>query len=271
MLFMEGVLGVVGRIHHRTQHVQVVDALGAYIVAGRVGPGAQLPPEDELAVTLGVSRTALREAVKALRAKGLVELRPRTGTRVLPKDEWNFLDRDVLAWQERAFPDILHQHLAELRRAIEPAAANLACLRASDEEIAELVGAFTAMERTAATGDYGALTGADTRFHVTLLRACHNDLFTALGRALEAALRVSFDATAQTRLQLEAIPLAHSVLLEAIVARDGTAALEAAASLVTEFTADALVVAVERTGAPPSAHEPGRAIRSRKPVAGDRC
>jgi len=272
-------LGTVGRISHRTQHVQVVDLLGAHIVAGGVAPGDQLPPEDELAATLGVSRAALREAVKALRAKGLVALRPRTGTRVLPKDDWNFLDRDVLVWQERAYPDILHQHLAELRRAIEPAAAHLACLRASDDELTELVDVFREMERTAAAGDYGALTDADTRFHVTMLHACHNDLYTTLGRALEAALRVSFDATARTRSQMEAIPLAHSVLLQAIVARDGAAAAEAAASLVAEFTSDILIVAAERGIVSPSVHDlaPARSgsqrapSGSRGPVVGNRC
>src|SRR6266480_6010336 len=80
----------------RSLHDRVVHAIGRKILGGELPPGALLPAEPEL----GASRTVLREAIKVLAAKGLVEARPKTGTRVRPRDAWNLLDPDVLAWQQ---------------------------------------------------------------------------------------------------------------------------------------------------------------------------
>ena len=97
------------------------------IVGGAWEGGAPLPNEDELAAELGVSRTVVREAIKALQAKGLVEVRPKTGTRVRPQRAWHLLDADVVAWlfadMERA--DDLRE-LYEVRASIAAAAARLA-------------------------------------------------------------------------------------------------------------------------------------------------
>ena len=87
---------LVGRLHD-----QVVDHLGQAIVHAELAPGATLPNEADLGTQLGVSRTVIREAVKVLAAKGLIEVRPKTGTRVLSRDQWNLLDPDVLAWQHQ--------------------------------------------------------------------------------------------------------------------------------------------------------------------------
>src|SRR5262245_29439113 len=113
-------------VRHRTMHGHVVDAIGRDVVAGRIAPGASLPPEPLLCAQLGVSRGVLREAVKALAAKGLVEPRPRTGTRVRLPEDWNLLDRDVLAWQAASDQKTLIRHLTEVRALIEPAVAQFA-------------------------------------------------------------------------------------------------------------------------------------------------
>jgi DNA-binding FadR family transcriptional regulator len=83
----------------RGLHGRVIRELGLRIVGGALPPGSSLPNEDELGAELGVSRTVVREAVKVLLAKGLVEVRPRTGTRVRPRRSWHLLDPDVVAWQ----------------------------------------------------------------------------------------------------------------------------------------------------------------------------
>ncbi len=77
---------------------QVAQKLAVAIISGDIGAGALLPNEDDLRADISVSRTAYREAVKILTAKGLVEARPKSGTRAAPRERWNLLDRDVLAW-----------------------------------------------------------------------------------------------------------------------------------------------------------------------------
>ena len=79
------------------RHAQVVHALGAAIVHGELGPGAPVPTEDELVSQFQVGRSALREGVKVLAGKGLLESRTSAGTRVRPRESWNLLDPDVLA------------------------------------------------------------------------------------------------------------------------------------------------------------------------------
>ena len=105
-------------------HGNTVDFLGEAIVAGRYAEGASIPPEPTLCEQLGVSRTVVREAVKALGAKGLITTGPKVGTRVLASDKWNWFDPDVILWQSRAglTADFLRD-LQEMRRIVEPAIA----------------------------------------------------------------------------------------------------------------------------------------------------
>src|SRR5437867_4809520 len=116
-------------------HGRIVHAIGRRILGGDLQPGDLLPAEPEL----GASRTVVREAIKVLAAKGLVESRPKTGTRVRPRESWNLLDPDVLAWlQDGAVSEDLLRKLTEVRRIIEPAAAELAAARADGRDLAAL-------------------------------------------------------------------------------------------------------------------------------------
>lgn len=259
---MWATLGAGPNLRHPTQHGHLVDRVGLWIVSRPAAPGEQLPPEEEFAAGLGVSRAALREVIKALAAKGLVELRPRTGTRVRPTAEWNFLDRDVLRWQEEAHPELLGQELADLRRAVEPTAASLAALKAQDVDLSDMATAFAAMSTAAKEGNYTDLIEADVRFHLTILRACQNNLFIALGKAIETALRAMFVASSQTRSNLETIPSQHGILLEAVLARDPEAAATAAAHLTARFAEDLLVANPHEASSltPPSRRDNGHAL-----------
>src|SRR5882762_613163 len=123
-------------------HGRIVHAIGRRILSGDLRPGELLPAEPEL----GASRTVVREAVKVLAAKGLVESRPKTGTRVRPPASWNLLDPDVLAWQQEGTPQpIFLRKLTEVRLIVEPAAAELAARRARAPELTTLDGAFLEM------------------------------------------------------------------------------------------------------------------------------
>jgi DNA-binding FadR family transcriptional regulator len=201
---------------HRTKHQLVVDELGRRIVKRQLKPDRPLPVEDTLATELGVSRGALREAVKVLAAKGMLRTRPRTGTHVLPREHWNHLDRDLLHWQQACEPRQLLRDTVELRRAVEPEAARLAAGRAGPGHIRAMFEALTAMESAAGQPGLGEYVEADIAFHRALLDASGNRLLGSLGRALEVALEHSFAVSSQTPGAVEASLPAHRALAEAV-------------------------------------------------------
>lgn len=123
----------------RNSHAHVVSELGSAIVSGRIAEGSLLPNDAELSMRFGVSRTVLRETMKTLAAKRLVEPKAKVGTRVLDRSSWNFFDPDVLGWRcEAGIDQEFVKHLAEIRLALEPAAAAAAALQASNDDIVSL-------------------------------------------------------------------------------------------------------------------------------------
>src|SRR5690606_17484035 len=127
-------------------HAQIMDAIGSDIVTGVLVPGQQLPTEAELAETFQASRLLIREAMKSLAAKGLLSIRPRVGTHVLPREQWNLFDPAVLSWYaEVPLDDKFISDLMELRNAIEPMAARLAATRAEAAALIMLRESYEAM------------------------------------------------------------------------------------------------------------------------------
>ena len=130
----------------RPKWYAVCDAVGRDIIEGKLRPGGLLPIEADLARELGVSRPSLREGLRALAAKGLVETRTRRGTIVRPKECWDILDSDILAWMANAPPDQeFLMALLELRTSIEPVAARLAAQRASPRQVLGIEESYRAM------------------------------------------------------------------------------------------------------------------------------
>src|SRR5207245_3470655 len=128
--------------------------IGLSIMRNDFKPGDALLSEPELSLQFNVSRPVLREALKMLGAKGLIESRPKTGTRVRPRADWNFLDPDVLSWRYAggvSAEDV--RALFELRRAIEPMAAALAAQRATPAQIGEVPAATAEMEGLSEHGE----------------------------------------------------------------------------------------------------------------------
>ncbi|HEY1366747.1 MAG TPA: FadR/GntR family transcriptional regulator [Gaiellaceae bacterium] len=218
----------------RGLHGEVVHRIGLMILRGELRPGDPLPAESDLSDEIAVSRTVLRESVKVLAAKGLVEARPKIGTRVRSRSAWNLLDPDVLAWRLEASPDgDFLRNVVEVRRIIEPEAARLAAERATDEEVAALVATFRAME--AAMDDPDAYLEPDLRFHELILEACHNELLAHMAITMRAVFRALFVA-ARTRKLIREVTALHGAIVTAVESRDGPAA-EAAMRALIEDTA----------------------------------
>jgi DNA-binding FadR family transcriptional regulator len=219
----------------RGLHGALVHHIGLQIVAGELEPGAPLP-EEQLSRTFEVSRTVLREVIKVLAAKGLVESRPKTGTRVCPRTGWNLLDPDVIAWRIEAQPDqAFMMEIFGIRRLIETAAARFAADRISDEDLVDLQRWYA--EMAASTSDVEAYVAADLRFHSTIYQACGSELLAYMGEMLRGAFRTIFTLTTELPgASVAALPL-HRDVLDAIVARDPDAAEQAALVLIDRSAA----------------------------------
>lgn len=218
-------------------HGNTVDFLGEAIVAGRYLEGGAIPPEPVLCEELGVSRTVVRESIKSLVAKGLIHTGPKVGTRVLPSDQWNWFDADVIAWQAKAglTPEFIRD-LQDLRRVVEPAAVKLAALRATAEDIAHIEAAYAGMKQAVFEG--GDYITFDLRFHQGLLAASHNRMLVQMSKALSALLRTSFElSTIKKDGPLNSLPQ-HRAVLDAVVARKPVQAEHAIGVLIDGAHAD---------------------------------
>jgi DNA-binding FadR family transcriptional regulator len=222
-------------------HGRVVEWIGLRIVSGEFASGSQLPNEAELAARLAVSRGGVREAVKALAAKGLVEPRPRLGTRVLPRREWNLMDREVIDWHGRAADVTFLGDLLDLRQMVEPSAARLTAERATDDQITELAAAYASMAEHATDlpVQEAAFVDADLRFHLVVLRGSGNQLIEQLGRLLETGLHHALEATAHLPGGVMATLPLHKAVLQAVKGRKPAAA-ERAMHRLLQVTVDAV-------------------------------
>ena len=198
-------------------HGNTVDFLGEAIVAGRYSEGGAMPPEPSLCEELGVSRTVVRESIKSLVAKGLVQTGPKVGTRVMPSEHWNWFDPDVIAWQAKAglTPEFVRD-LQDLRLIVEPAAIRLAAQRATPQDIDGIEDAYAGMKQAVYEG--GDYVTHDLRFHQGLLRASRNRMLVQMSKALSALLRTSFEiSTRRKDGPLLSLPL-HRAVLDAVIA-----------------------------------------------------
>lgn len=242
-------------------HGGLVDLLGSGIVAGRYPVGSVLPPEGSLCDEIGVSRTAVREAVKSLIAKGLLVTGPKVGTRVLPEEQWNWFDPDVVGWKSVAgLSHAFLRELLELRAIVEPAAVRLAAERATPADVAELEAAYAGMKRS--IDDGGDYVASDLRFHQGLLRAGHNRMVVQMSKAIGALLRTSFEvSTVRPDAQALSLPL-HRAVLDAVVAGSPTKAERAIRRLI-DGARDDIEAVLAADGPLPSIGSPPRTLPAR--------
>ena len=246
-------------------HGHTLDHLGGAIIGGQYPPGSSIPPEPTLCEELGVSRTVVREAVKSLVAKGLLVTGPKVGTRVLPSDQWNWFDPDVVAWQSKAglTRDFLRD-LQELRRVVEPAAVRIAAERATAHDIAGIEAAYAGMKDAIEHG--GDYVRYDLAFHQGLLSACHNRMVVQMSKALGALLRTSFEiSTSRPDGPAMSLPL-HRAVLDAVIARQPVRAEKASLVLIDSAADDIDQVLASRRKLP-SVSQPAQRLVARRPLA----
>lgn len=217
----------------RGLHGQMVEEIGARIVHGHYKPGAALYA-DALEGEFEVSKTVVREALRVLAAKGLVETRQKRGTVVRPRSEWGLLDSDVLRWQGGNQPDFdFLENLAEVRAIIEPASARLAAQRRTEVDLTKLQEALDAM--VAANADTIAV--ADVRFHRAVLAAAHNELLSQMDVVLATGLQLKDEFVHHSHGPSDSIP-AHRALLGAIQAGDADLAGNTVEALLAQASKD---------------------------------
>ena len=246
-------------------HGHTLDHLGGAIIAGRYPPGSSIPPEPTLCEELGVSRTVVREAVKSLAAKGLLVTGPKVGTRVLPSEQWNWFDPDVVAWQSKAgLTREFLRDLQELRRVVEPAAVRLAADRATAADLQQIEAAYAGMR--SAIEDGGDYVRHDLAFHQGLLRACHNRMVVQMSKALGALLRTSFEiSTSRPDGPAQSLPL-HRAVLDAVIARNPAKA-ERAILVLIDGAADDIEQVLASRRKLPSLSLPAQRLAPRRPAA----
>jgi DNA-binding FadR family transcriptional regulator len=212
-------------------HTSIARDLGLRIVSGSYRPGHVLAGEIEASGQLKVSRSAYREAVRMLAAKGLVQSRTRTGTRVSAVEQWHLLDPDVLAWVFAGEPELeVLQGLFELRTIIEPEAAAIAAARRSDKNLEVMHSALERMGLHTVNVEAGRI--ADRDFHSELLRATRNPFIISLTNGVAAAVHALTEFK-QREHALERDPLPeHWRVLEAIEAKDTERARASMAELI---------------------------------------
>lgn len=211
--------------------------LAVRILRGELPQHHLFPGEIEYSEQLGISRSALREAFRILAAKGLVDSRPKSGTRVNARRQWSLLDPDLLAWQFEAEPTLQFLHdLFELRSMIEPQAAGFAATRRSDVQVADMRDALDTMAQHGLATEAGR--AADQRFHTVMLEATGNEAIIALASTIMAAIAWTTVFKQRKRaLPRDPIP-DHRVLHDAIAAGDANAAERAMRELLRLALAD---------------------------------
>jgi DNA-binding FadR family transcriptional regulator len=222
------------RYARRGVHGQTVEVIARRILAGEIGEGATLNLAA-LQEELDVSLTALREALKVLSAKGIVDARQKRGTFVRPRTDWNLLDGDVIRWQfaEGAGQPLLDQ-LHEVRSIVEPAAARLAALRSTAADLAVL---DTALDEMSAAADPAAKVQADLSFHRALLAATHNELLERMEVVMETGLAERDRLVHGVARHDDPVP-SHRAVVEAIRTNDPTGAEQAMRELLDKAVRD---------------------------------
>ena len=218
-------------------HIKISRDLGVAIVTGRYETGSVLPGEIEIADQFGVSRSVVREALRMLSARGLIESRPKVGTRVKERRSWNLLDPILLEWMFESPPPKKFVHnLFELRMIVEPAAAELAAQKKTARHLATMGHAVEQMARHTLHTSEGQL--ADQEFHAAILDATDNELMINLSGSIGAAVRwTTFFKFRNSKKPRDPID-EHRALFEAIADGDGERARRVTIDLIINSERD---------------------------------
>ena len=229
----------------------VIEGIGRTIIGGRILPGEFLPTEPEIGASYNVSRTSVREAMRVLSAKGLVEIRQKIGTRVQEVEHWNIFDSDILRWhQEEGRGDEVMLDLIEIRQILEPAAAKLAASRANMDQHRSLKLAIQTMQEELDNPE--GFAKADLDFHLAVYAASQNSFLLQFGSVVGDFLRRVFmiqQLALRGRVALELDVQLHNEVYEAINRGDGQLASETMLTVVLEGKNSLIKALKSSTGA----------------------
>jgi DNA-binding FadR family transcriptional regulator len=226
----------------RRLHAHLVDALVPMIVRGELAPGSLLPTEPEMSARFGVSRSVVREALRVLDAKGLIDVRHGSGTRVTSPDRWDPLDPLLL----RSLPGggataRILRDLLETRTIVECEAAALAAVRADAADCAALQAAIETMQGS--LDDPARFVSGDSAFHVTLLRAARNRVLERLTQPMHALLSYAQQLTDAIPGVLGRALGEHEAIAAAVQQRNPAAAREAMRAHLSHTERDVIAIA----------------------------
>jgi DNA-binding FadR family transcriptional regulator len=206
-----------GRPAARNFHTFVINEIGHGIVTGKFPVGSILASDAVMMETYGVSRTVLREALKTLEAQGLVEARPKVGTRVSPRSRWNFFDPQVLSWHFYAKPDRrFYESLFDVRRSLEFLAVEMASQRRTAENIRSMKYWLHQMDVSGGNPEAHGLAGLE--IHRAVAESSGNSLLRSVTGIVELTLALALKSLAGSDAMsyLNASLEAHKTLLVAI-------------------------------------------------------
>ncbi|MEO7498957.1 MAG: FadR/GntR family transcriptional regulator [Casimicrobiaceae bacterium] len=222
----------------RVKSEGVIDKLGLEIVSGKRAPGDLLPTEADLSRSLGISRPSLREGLRALAQKGLVEGRTRRGTTINERQRWDVLDADVLRWYAAATPDPdFLRDLVDVRVMFEPAAARMAAARASVDQIVGIEEAFRGMA-AALPHDLEACHVHDLAFHERIIASTGNRFMIRIAAAIRTALLSTFRVASNARESYKRSLVEHWAVAAAIRRRNPDEADQAMRQLLAGTARD---------------------------------
>ena len=231
-------------------HGSIAHKLATEIVGGIHQEGALLPNEDKASAAYGVSRSAYREAIRTLAAKGMVSATPKVGTRITPRSAWRLLDPDVITWHFEAnctAPFI--RNLFEMRKVIEPSAAALAAARRDEKVLSQLADALARMAKL--NPHDRASQAAMLDFHHIILTASDNEMLAAMWPPVQVTLQWALNLQmSQANAHFVGDPIAdHAKVFEAIASQNAERALREMAFLIDGALADT-IAALERAAPP---------------------
>jgi DNA-binding FadR family transcriptional regulator len=226
----------VRQIAVRNLHGQVTQEIGRMIISGEIKPGELLPREEVFAQNMAVSRSALREALKVLGSKGLIETKQKTGTRVRDPRYWNQLDAEILAWRCASMPtEDFVEKLVEMREIIEPFASAAAAKRRTPEQLARIKAAYEEMD---AAQDQDAWAKADLSFHEAVLDAANNELLGSLFSVIDTALGAYLLLSARKAADFKYSLPRHFAVYDAIRLKRPESAREAMHGMIVDSRAN---------------------------------
>lgn len=219
-------------LKRKNLNAQVAREIAVKILSGKIPEGTLLPSEPVLCQQMGVSRTVFRESLKMLYSKGMIESKPKVGTRVKCKTNWNFLDVQLLEWMIgiETTEDIYVQFL-ELRKAIEPQACALSAENATKEHRIEFANIFQRMCTIAENFDHDEWIEVDAQFHRMIFISTGNSFYVPFGNVLVAMFKWFFlYSSKEGGVCLDE----HRTIYDAIMAGDSKKAYKASMELMKE-------------------------------------